>query len=98
MKLSSHHMEMISKKLEWFSQPAQCAVCQSTEWNVSDTIIDLTEIQGITTYRKSGNTYPAIPIICRTCGNILLLNAIILGIIDAKTGKLVAVPAEVSGG
>ena len=70
-------------KEKWTS--GSCPMCGSDNWNVQDSIFQLTEYsQG--SMVLGGPVIPVIPVICGNCGNTVLVNAIIAGVINLESG------------
>ncbi len=65
-------------KEHWIAS-RQCAVCTSLNWGLSTTFAHLPETVG--KIRPAGRAIPFVVLTCRTCGNPLFLNAIVMGLL-----------------
>ena len=79
-------MNVNEKKLEAYLQNKQipfCQFCGQNHWGVSSKLFQLLEFDshGLTI---GGSSYPVIPITCNNCGNTLMINAIVAGLIDTN--------------
>ena len=60
-----------------------CPMCGIGRWNVQDSTYQLLEFnQGSLVF--GGPVIPVIPVVCNNCGNTLLVNAIIAGVIEPQ--------------
>ena len=68
---------------------ARCPVCGQHDWTLADGLVRLTlqEERGVVVV--GGRNMPCVALICKRCGNTLLLNVIVLGLRDlaAKKGE-----------
>src|SRR5262245_55207067 len=62
--------------------PRPCDVCGHIEWELSDRIFELREFQR-GTFVLGGSLYPVIVMTCKSCGVTRLLNAVVLGLVEA---------------
>jgi hypothetical protein len=93
MKESDTKEETVSEQQEkinaWFEKWGEklnpCDIC-GAKWAVPDHVIDL-DARYIPGDKAMGVVYPCIPIICPTCGNSRLVNAIIAGIVPGEDDK-----------
>jgi hypothetical protein len=60
--------------------PPVCAVCQNQRWNVSGDILQL-PFWWAQTIPPRNYTYPVVALTCTRCGNVLVLNAVTLGVV-----------------
>ena len=69
----------ITQKLEQkWTEPDECPVCGSREWNVTEIPYSLTEMGG-------SKAIPIYPITCTNCGLTYLFNGIIAGLFSGKS-------------
>lgn len=64
-----------------------CPVCTENQWQVAENFAYLTQYnpeKGLTISSFGGPFYPLLPIVCDSCGNTLLVNAIAAGFIDSE--------------
>jgi hypothetical protein len=87
MILSKEQSEQLLRKLnELWKSPQECQVCHHYDWSLSNVVFELREFNHGSIVVGGGggaNLYPAIPATCRTCGNTIFFNAIVLGVVDA---------------
>lgn len=57
-----------------------CAQCGSTNWQVQDSIFELRQFSGGTLV-VGGPLIPVVPVICQNCGNTVLVNGLIAGVV-----------------
>lgn len=88
MKLTTTQLEWIIEKLEKYPRSPTCVVCGEENWSIQETILELREFHGSSAFHAGGVTYPMVAMNCPTCGNTILMNAIAMGVVDQKTGKL----------
>ena len=62
-------------KDKWRGKP--CPMCGNGKWSVNDKIFKLREFNEGNLIVGGGPIIPIIPIICESCGNTLLINAIV---------------------
>ena len=85
MKLNEEQRSKLVEKLNSMGSPTICPLCNSGEWNVSDTIFELREFQGGSLVVGGDHSiYPVIPLTCNECGNTYFLNPLKLGILDPQ--------------
>lgn len=81
MKLDDKQREKLLKHLqEKWKPPATCPVCKSNTWDVSKEIYELREFQGGGLVLGGSPIVPLVPVTCTTCGNTVLLNALVAGV------------------
>ncbi len=66
-------------KEKWPETSRICPICGNAEFVISDTIFAITEYDSPT---LGSVGFPIIPIVCDNCGNVILFNAIKMGIIS----------------
>lgn len=67
-------------QLKWGSR--SCPMCGKGPWNVHDSTFQLMEFSEGGGLVLGGPIIPVIPIICANCGNTVLVNAIVSGIVN----------------
>src|ERR1700730_6211334 len=91
VQLSKSQQEKLLTKVRSLSswkEGRPCEVCSSTNWSVSDRLWELREYnEG--NFVMGGPITPLVSLQCGTCGHVIFLNAITLGMVDYKTGKIV---------
>lgn len=65
---------------KWVSRP--CPMCGIGEWEVQDSVFQLMQFQegGLV---LGGPILPVVPVTCRNCGNTVLVNAIVAGVVSS---------------
>jgi predicted nucleic-acid-binding Zn-ribbon protein len=57
-----------------------CAQCGSTNWELQDSIFELRQFRGGTLV-VDGPLIPVVPVVCRNCGNTVLVNGLIARVV-----------------
>jgi hypothetical protein len=66
-------------KSKWQGRP--CPMCNAGNWELQDSVFELRQFnQG--TLVVGGVIIPVVPVICKNCGNTVLVNAILSSAID----------------
>jgi hypothetical protein len=86
MKLNKEQMQRLSEHLQKsFKQP--CMVCGGTNWQFDDTLFELRQFMG-GGISNQGLIKPAVAVTCATCAQIILVNAIAIGVLQVQaTGE-----------
>jgi hypothetical protein len=72
--------KLIAHLTEKWGVNSQCPMCKGQEFSVGDRAYQLTEYhQG--NLVMGGPVVPLVPIVCTNCGNTLLVNAILSGVV-----------------
>jgi hypothetical protein len=70
-------------RAKWAGRP--CPMCGVNSWSVQDSTYQLLEFnQG--TLVVGGPVIPIVPVVCNNCGNTILVNAIIAGLLPTQSG------------
>lgn len=81
MKLTSEQNEKLASFIKSNWKSSTCFCCRSNNWNVAQEVFQVTEFsQG--NFIIGGPVIPLIPITCNQCGNTILLNALVAGIVS----------------
>lgn len=67
--------------------PANCPVCASNKWTIGD-VYELRPFHGGSLVVGGGDPLlPLFPVVCNVCGNTVLINAVVSGVVkrDAET-------------
>jgi len=64
---------------KWQKRP--CPMCGVGNWSVQDRVFELREFHGGSLVVGGTPIIPIIPVICNNCGNTILINAIIAGVV-----------------
>ena len=90
MKLTEEQRAKLIKKLEevW-PPPRTCSSCSKQNWSITDRIMELREFnQGSMVLGGDQTLIPTVVASCNSCGNTVVFNAILLGLIDPKNGSI----------
>jgi len=75
------------KSLAWLNDKWQglkiCPVCKNNNWNVSERPVELREFHG-GGLTIGGPIYPLLAVTCQVCGNTILFNAIVAGLVSPE--------------
>lgn len=76
----------LEKAIEWLDIHWQgkrhCAVCGNTNWGIFDEVVEMRAFnEGRTVV--GGSIFPHLAVVCNTCGNTLLFNAILAGLVES---------------
>jgi hypothetical protein len=71
-------------KEKWGGQ--KCPLCLHGEWSVQDNAYELREFHGGSMVIGGSALIPVVPVTCNNCGNTVLINGIIAGLVD-REGK-----------
>ncbi len=83
MKLTKEQQqELIEKLNELWKNQKTCSICQSQNWNVSDTVFEIREFHGGSMVVGGSAIVPIITLTCMKCGQTIFLNAMSLGIVE----------------
>ena len=82
MKLSDDQINFLKDKLSVYLKK-NCQFCDKNSWILSDTLFELREFSGGgISINSSSSVIPLIVIICKTCGNMIFINAVSFKIIN----------------
>lgn len=70
-------------KERWAGRP--CPMCGHAGWSVQDSVFELREFHGGSMVIGSGPLIPVVPVTCNNCGNTVLVNAIVAGVVARET-------------
>jgi len=94
MKLNpEQHEKLVSFiKTKW-KPPYACACCGANNWNVTQEVFQMTEFTqaGLV---LGGPVVPLAPVTCNNCGNTVLLNALMAGVVTTPEKKEEVVNAK----
>jgi len=65
----------------------QCPLCHNQEWTATAGIAVIQGSERADTTVVVDQGLPAIPLVCKRCGNTLFLNIFVLGVQDLFVGK-----------
>ena len=71
----NHENVLTHLKEKWKGR--SCPLCNSGNWNISDTVYELREFQEGNLVLGAGPILPLIPVTCNNCGNTVLVNALV---------------------
>jgi hypothetical protein len=69
---------------KWRNHP--CPICTVGSWNVQDSSFELREFNEGNMV-LGGPVIPVVPVVCNNCGNTVLVNAIMAGLVEKDTPK-----------
>ena len=80
--MSKADSEKIIKHLQekWSGRP--CPMCGNAGWSVQDSVFELREFHGGTMVIGGSALIPVVPVACNNCGNTVLINAIVAGVVN----------------
>jgi hypothetical protein len=74
MQLSYPQYDTLVRHLEkYWKTTAGCSICSGNDWDVPRVVYELREFQGT-------SIVPTIPVTCKICGWIILINPLISGV------------------
>ena len=77
MEVNQSRLDAYLKKIS----PAACPLCGDSKWTISKKVFQALEYEATGIF-ASKNTYPMVPLTCRTCGNTYFINSLVAGLID----------------
>ena len=87
MKLTeAQHAKLNSFVQSKWKPPYTCSCCGANNWNITQEVYQLTTFAGGAMI-VGGPIVPLAPVTCNNCGNTILLNALIAGIVDPQPKK-----------
>jgi hypothetical protein len=72
-------------KDKWAGRP--CPMCGHAGWSIQDGVYELREFHEGGMVIGGGALVPVVPVICSNCGNTILVNAILTGIVERGEKK-----------
>jgi hypothetical protein len=81
MKLSEPQSKALLDHLKkhWVP-PSTCPICRSNDWEVGPQVYELREFHGGNMVIGGSALVPIVPVICKVCGNVILINPLVAGI------------------
>ncbi len=79
--------EKLQKNLDEKWKAVHCPYCNDHKWTVDPTIMTLVEVEENKQITLGGKFQPLVAVTCRCCGNVALVNTLILDCIDEKEYK-----------
>jgi hypothetical protein len=81
MKLSDQQSKTLLDHLKkTWAPPGICPTCRSDDWQVGPQVYELREFHGGNMVIGDSALVPIFPVICKVCGNVILINPLIAGI------------------
>ena len=77
--------KLIEGVLKRWKRP-NCPLCDKTSWTVPEDLFELRQLS-LDGFHVGGPRMPVVPVICEHCGNTVLVNAIVAGVVPPKTAK-----------
>ena len=84
MKLNNEQQEKLITKLNQVWKNKICEICGQKNWKIDDILFELREFHGGRTVLGSGAIKPLLTISCTSCGNIKIMNAIQLELVEPE--------------
>jgi len=84
MELTKEQIEAIVSHLGAKFPDSKCPVCDKNTWDLQRRVFQFTECASLI---MGGAAIPAVVVVCKNCGNMLFLNAILLGIVERDKTK-----------
>jgi len=82
MKLTSEqYQKLVAYVQSKWKAPYRCASCEANQWSVPDELFQLMQYTP-GSIAIGGPVIPFAPVTCTNCGNTILINAIIAGLVD----------------
>lgn len=82
MAFTDEQQAIIEKWMaEKWTNPRICPLCGEDEWNVADTVFSLSGVNEKGEEIWGAPIYPVVIFTCNTCGNVVLVNALKIGIL-----------------
>lgn len=84
--MSKIDSEKVIKHLQEKWKGARCSMCGEGSWAVQDSAFQMTEFShgGLAI---GGPVIPVVPVMCSNCGNTVLINAILAGVVKQDEEK-----------
>ena len=90
MELNKEQLDKCLEKIENLWENKICEICNEKNWNLGDNIFVLKEYNGVVNkikIKKKKMIQPILTVLCRNCGNMKIINAIVFGIVNDKSGE-----------
>ena len=86
MRLSKEQTQKALAFLEsvW-PDPKTCPVCRNTSWNLLEMVFELRETEATDQEAEQETAIPLVAIMCKSCGNTLLFNALAADILPKES-------------
>ena len=72
-------------KQKWGGQ--KCPMCHQGKWSVQDNVYELRGFHGGSMVFGGSALIPIVPVTCDNCGNTILVNGIMAGVVDRKANE-----------
>jgi len=86
MALTTEQKEMVIARLAERGVKSECQLCGKNDWIVARDLVSL-NYAGLDEMIYVGRAIPAVVLICTNCGNILLISAGALGLLEELKKK-----------
>ena len=99
MKLTPEQQQKLLDRLtQIWQNPKICEICHNTDWNISDKLFEIREFHGGGMVLGGDSAIqPLISISCRTCGQTIFMNAIMLGVLEPSPKQPIQEEKEEGG-
>jgi hypothetical protein len=85
--MSSFDSEKLITHLKEKWDGRRCPMCKSGNWSVQDKVFELREYHGGSMVIGGSALVPVVPVTCDNCGNTILINGIIAGLVKREEGS-----------
>ena len=73
--------QLISKiNDKWKSK--ECQLCKANNWEIANDLVTLVGVSEHRSIQLGGQFMPLVSMVCRECGNTLLINPLVLGCVE----------------
>lgn len=87
-KLTEDEMSKLKAWMQRFAATDQpCPVCLTRGWTVIPHLVQPLTLGGQGSVQLGGIGYPNVGLVCNTCGNTRLLNAVAIGLLPSADSK-----------
>lgn len=88
MKFTEEQMKKNAiEKLNKYKDRKPCEICGNTNWQINSVVWQLIESENLSQYSGEIALMPLMSLMCSRCGNVRLLNALQLGILEKDTHR-----------
>lgn len=85
------------KAADWLNAqwngPKICPICGKNNWTISPELVELRRFEGGSLVVGGGSVFPLLSVTCTICGNTLLFNAIVAGLVALEEATAAAMGA-----
>ena len=63
----------------------KCPMCNQNNWNIGSQLVAPMSLSDTADIQIGGEVMPLVPVTCMNCGNVLFVNALIIGALDTAS-------------